>query len=160
MRVLVVVAAWLFVGNASAESTLREMTWRDSLPDGARHNSDGSVTVASSSDDGLTVTLVDVESPGITKDRYAVKGRVRYENVSGDAYVEMWNVFPEARYFTRTIGDQGPMCTITGSSDCRFIVLPFDATGAAAPPERLIINVVLPGLMWCCRVAVRLRSAR
>ena len=136
------------------------MTWRDSLPDGARHNSDGSVTVASSSDDGLTVTLVDVESPGITKDHYAVKGRVRYENVSGDAYVEMWNVFPEARYFTRTIGDQGPMCTITGSSDCRFIVLPFDATGAAAPPERLIINVVLPGLMWCCRVAVRLRSAR
>ncbi len=145
MRVLVVVAAWLFVGNASAETTLREMTWRDSLPDGARHNSDGSVTVASSSDDGVTVTLVDVESPGITKDRYAVKGRVRYENVSGDAYVEMWNVFPEARYFTRTIGDQGPMRTITGSSGWRSIVLPFDATGAAAPPERLIINVVLPG---------------
>ena len=145
MRVLVAVAALLFAGNASAETTLREIAWPASLPDGARHNSDGSVTVTSSSDDGLTFTLVELEPPGITKDRYAVKGRVRYENVSGDAYVEMWNVFPEGRYFTRTIGDQGPMRTITGSSDWRSIVLPFDATGTAAPPERLIINVVLPG---------------
>ena len=74
-----------------------------------------------------------------------MKGRVRYENVSGDGYVEMWNVFANGRYFTRTIGDQGPMRTITGNSDWRSIVLPFDATRAEAPPERLIINVVLPG---------------
>ncbi len=70
MRVLIAIAALLFAGNASAETTLREMAWPASLPDGARHNSDGSVTVTSSSDDGLTVTLVEVESPGITKDRY------------------------------------------------------------------------------------------
>ena len=37
------------------------------------------------------------------------------------------------------------MRTITGSSAWRSIVLPFDATGSAARPERLIINVVLPG---------------
>lgn len=145
MKVLLAVAALLFTGNASAETTLREIAWPASLPDGVRQNNDGSVTVVSSSDDGLTVTLVEVESLGITKDSYAVKGRVRYENVSGDGYVEMWNVFAEDRYFTRTNGAQGPMRAITGSSEWRSIVLPFDATGSAAPPERLIINVVLPG---------------
>lgn len=145
MKVWVAVAALLFAGNASAETTLREIAWPASLPDGARQNSDGSVTVTSSSDDGVTVTLVEVESPRITKDRYAVKGRVRYHNVSGEGYIEMWNVFAEGRYFTRTIGDQGPMRTITGNSDWRSVVLPFEATGAEAPPERLIINVVLPG---------------
>ena len=130
MRVLIAIAALLLAG--CAETTLPELTWPASLPDGARHNSDGSVTVTSSSDDGLTVTLVEIESPGITKDRYAVKGRVRYENVSGDGYVEMWNVFANGRAFTRTKGDQGPMRTITGNSDWRSIVLPFDATGAEA----------------------------
>lgn len=145
MKVWVAVAALLFAGNASAETTLREIAWPASLPDGARQNSDGSVTVVSSSDEGVTVTLVEVESPRITKDRYAVKGRVRYHNVSGEGYIEMWNVFAEGRYFTRTIGDRGPMRTITGNSDWRSVVLPFEATGAEAPPERLIINVVLPG---------------
>ncbi|GMR24250.1 MAG: hypothetical protein BMS9Abin37_2770 [Acidobacteriota bacterium] len=143
MRGLVAVAALLLAGNTSAETTLREIAWPASLPDDARHNTDGSVTVTSSSDDGVTVTLVEVESPGIT--RYAVKGRVRYENVSGEGYIEMWNVFAEGRYFTRTIGDQGPMRTITGNSDWRSVALPFEAAGAEAPPERLIINVVLPG---------------
>ena len=144
MRGFVAVAALLLAGNTSAETTLREIAWPESLPDAARHNTDGSVTVTSSSDDGVTVTLVEVESPGITKERYAVKGRVRYENVSGEGYIEMWNVFNQDRYFTRTIGDQGPMRTITGNSDWRSVVLPFEAAGAEAPPERLIINVVLP----------------
>jgi hypothetical protein len=135
----------MVAASAGAETTLREIAWPDSLPEGVRANPDGSVTLTSASDEGLTVTLVEIASPGITKDRYAVKGRVRYEGVAGDGYLEMWNVFADGRYFTRTMAEQGPMRTLSGSSDWRPIVLPFDASGAAAPPETLIINVVLPG---------------
>ena len=46
MRVLIAIAALLLAG--CAETTLPELTWPASLPDGARHNSDGSVTVTSS----------------------------------------------------------------------------------------------------------------
>ena len=145
MRVCLVITAWLLAATASAETTLREIGWPASLPAGVASNGDGSVTITSTSDEGLTVTLVEVGSPGITKDRYAVKGRVRYQDVSGNGYLEMWNVFADGRYFTRTIEAQGPMRAITGSSEWRSIVLPFDATGASAPPESLIINVVLPG---------------
>lgn len=145
MRARVVVAALLFAAAVSAETTLREIAWPVSLPQGVQANSDGSVTITSMSDDGLTVTLAEVEAPGITKDRYAVKGRIRYENVSGDGYVEMWSVFEDDRYFTRTNADQGPMRTLTGNSDWRSVVLPFDATGAKAPPRSLVMNVVLPG---------------
>ncbi len=145
MRVLLVIAALCFTGEVGAETTLREIAWPVSPPNGVVHNPDGSVTITSSSDDGLTVTLVEIDAPGITKNRYAVKGRVRYEGVVGEGYLEMWNVFADnGRYFTRTIEQQGPMRSLTGNADWRSIVLPFDAAGAAAPPERLIINVVLP----------------
>ena len=135
------------VGSAHAEQTVREITWTGSLPDGAERGpqGSGSVTVTSMSDGGLTVTLLELEEPGITKLRYALKGRVRYEKVDGKGFVEMWNVFDDGRYFTRTNLDQGPMRAISGSSGWRDIVLPFDATGGNAPPKGLVINVVLPG---------------
>ena len=147
MRLLVVLMALgCFVGSAHAEETVREIMWTGSLPEGAERGPEDSVTVTSTSDEGLTVTLLELEEPGITKLRYALRGRVRYEKVDGAGYVEMWNVFDDGGpYFTRTNLDQGPMRAITGSSGWRDIVLPFDATGASAPPKRLVINVVLPG---------------
>ena len=148
MRFLVaLMALGCYVGSAHAEETVREITWTGSLPEGAERGPEGSgsVTVTSMSDEGLTVTLLELEEPGITKLRYALKGRVRYEKVDGKGFVKMWNVFDEGRYFTRTNLDQGPMRAITGSSGWRDIVLPFDATGGNAPPKELVINVVLPG---------------
>lgn len=147
MRVFAAVGTLIigFSSGGSAETTLREIEWPASLPEGVERHDDGSITVSSSSDEGLAVTLVEVDSPGVTQDRYVVKGRVRYQNVEGDGYLEMWNVFAQGRYFTRTMAEQGPMGTLSGSSEWRAFALPFDATGAEAPPERLIINVVLPG---------------
>lgn len=35
--------------------------------------------------------------------RYALSGEVRYENIFGKAYLEMWSNFSEQRFFTRTL---------------------------------------------------------
>jgi hypothetical protein len=84
--------------------------------------------------------------PKITTDFYAVTGEVRYENVEGDAFLEMWSHFGEtASYFSRTLGAAGPMAKLTGTSNWRVFTLPFNAKGAGSRPSKLVVNVQLPG---------------
>jgi hypothetical protein len=93
----------------------------------------------------MTATVLTVEPAQVKGPRYAISGRVRYDGVEGVGYLEMWSYFPGGgQYFSRTLGDQGPMMKLQGTSRWRNFVLPFDATGAA-PPARLVVNVVLPG---------------
>ena len=94
---------------------------------------------------GAPVTVAIIERPAINGQRYAVTGQVRYEEVDGTGYLEMWSHFPDgAQYFSRTLGDVGPMMKLQGTSGWRRFTLPFDATGAPLP-TRLVVNVVLPG---------------
>jgi len=93
----------------------------------------------------MSVTVLTIDQPQIAGPRYRLSGRLRYENVEGAGYLEMWNHFPGGgQYFSRTLGDQGPMMKLKGTSGWRSFVLPFDATGAPSP-TRLVVNVVLPG---------------
>ena len=85
-----------------------------------------------------------LDAPGVESLRWSLHGRVRYEGVEGDAYLEMNNVLPTGTFFSRTVEAAGPMRKLTGTSDWRPFLLPFDATGGA-PPKRLELNVFLPG---------------
>ncbi len=70
---------------------------------------------------------------------------MRYDAVEVPSYLELWSHFPDGgQYFTRTLGEAGPMLKLAGSSGWRSFALPFDATGAP-PPSRLVLNVVLAG---------------
>ncbi len=91
------------------------------------------------------VTVLTIDRPGIAGPRYSLRGQIRYDTIEGTGYLEMWNHFPDgSQYFSRTLGDQGPMMKLHGTSAWRPFILPFDASGAAAP-VRLVINVVLEG---------------
>lgn len=97
-----------------------------------------------------THPLAVIDNPGITSDSYLVRGSVRYENVEGPGYLEMWSYFADgSAYFSRTLDDEGPLAALDGSSPGREFQLPFYLNGAA-PPDRLEINVVLPrgGDVW------------
>jgi hypothetical protein len=92
-----------------------------------------------------TVTVLTIDRPPIAGPRYSLRGQIRYDNVEGTGYLELWNHFPGGgQYFSRTLADQGPMMKLHGTSGWRDFVLPFDATGAP-PPARLVVNVVLQG---------------
>lgn len=81
-----------------------------------------------------------------TSSIYVVRGKVRYENVEGIAYLEMWNIFPDgSRYFSRTLGEYGPMQSIRGTSDWRDFELPFNLMDEKLESITLEINVVMPG---------------
>ncbi|MFQ5789558.1 MAG: hypothetical protein ACE5JI_03690 [Acidobacteriota bacterium] len=97
-------------------------------------------------DASVTFTVLTLDSPGITRARYAIQGEVGYEGIEGKGYLEMWGHFPDgSRYFSRTVSPSGPMKSLRGSSEPRRFVLPFYNDEGAEPPEKLVLNVVLPG---------------
>ena len=93
-----------------------------------------------------TLTFARIESPGVTASNYALRGSLRYQEVEGDAYLEMWNLFADgSRYFSRTLAEAGPLAKITGSSDWREFALPFSLLDSPDRPSLLILSLVLPG---------------
>jgi hypothetical protein len=94
--------------------------------------------------------LLTVDDPGIDRDVYVVRGTIRFENVVGTGYLEMWSYFPDGgAFFSRTLTESGPMAALSGDSSEREFELPFLLNGASVP-ERVEINVVLPdrGDVW------------
>jgi hypothetical protein len=95
--------------------------------------------------------LVVLPQPGINSPVYALKGLVRYEDVEGDAYLQMNNDFGDTGvFFTKSMAPSGPLGMISGSSDWRPFVLPFDANqgdqASAGPlvPDELTLVLHLP----------------
>lgn len=100
----------------------------------------------------LDVRLWTVTNPPITSLVYAVRGQIAYEQVEGEGYLELWNVFapvreglPEGRYFSRTLAESGELGKVRGTSGWRAFTLPFDRTGTSNAPTRLEINLHLAG---------------
>ena len=106
---------------------------------------DGAVEVLATSTGG-SFPLAAIDPPAIDAAGYALEGEVRYEGVSGQAYLEMWSVFPDgSRYFSRTLDVEGPLAALEGDSEWREFQLPFFLEGAPGGPSSLEVNVVLPG---------------
>ena len=93
-----------------------------------------------------SIPLCEINAPPIKTASYALRGTIRYQNVSGIGYLEMWSHFPDGgEYFTRTIATNGAMQTITGTSPEREFLLPFHTLGKSPAPTKLVVNLVLNG---------------
>jgi hypothetical protein len=102
---------------------------------------DGAARITTTSGGTFPLAAIDVADLGTTG--YEIRGQVRYDDVAGTSYLEMWSVFPDGgRFFTRTLATDGPMAVLSGTSDWRAFELPFHLDGSS-PPNRLEINVVL-----------------
>ena len=92
------------------------------------------------------------EHPSLDFKPYAITGEVRYAQVKGPGFLEMWSEFaatdpgkPPSRYFSRTLSDSGVMAALHQDSDWRPFMLPFQPAGAPGAPVALEFNVHLPG---------------
>ena len=101
--------------------------------------------VVNDTDAPRTITVAVFERPSLREAHWVVSGRVRYESVEGHRYLEMWSHLGKSGYFTRTLGATGPMQWLSGTSVWREFALPFDARGTKLRPDKLVVNVVLPG---------------
>jgi hypothetical protein len=144
-RAAAVVALVTFAmsSTVAAQEPVMQINWATSAP-ASGEVIDGNALVSANGSGGL-FPLIAVDAPDLGRVGFSVRGRVRYTDVAGSGYLEMWSVFADGgRYFSRTLGTEGPMAAVTGTSDWRPFELPFFLEGAA-PPSRLEINVVLPG---------------
>ncbi len=96
-----------------------------------------------------TMSFFELENPGITQDSYALAGQVRYQDLTDSSYLEMWNHLPAkpggttitASFFSRTLGQSGPMAKLTGSSEWRDFRLPaFIDDNSQRRPLKLSFN--------------------
>jgi hypothetical protein len=142
--------------GAEAPATVKEISWSELEGDGklltGRLLPTGQgapfeqLEVSNPGDDQFTATLVTIEAPGVGRPAYAVIGQVRYENVAGTGYLEMWSHFPDgSMVFSRTLGDSGPLGSLRGSSGWRDFSLPLYLQASPARPTKLVVNVALPG---------------
>ena len=113
--------------------------------------------IENTNDTPLRLQLFDISKPAITNLTYGFIGEIKYENVRGDGYLEMWSYFPpsrssepETKYFSRTLGNSGAMGKISGTSDWRMFALWFHANGASNPPSHLEVNIFLPSHGTVC----------
>jgi hypothetical protein len=84
--------------------------------------------------------------PKITTDFYAVTGQVRYDNVEGDGFLEMWSHFGEtAAYFSRTLGVVGRWRNSRALPTGVHSRFRSNTKGASSRPSKLMLNVQLPG---------------
>ncbi len=145
----------VLASTAPAAETLREISWtglRDAGQLTAGEIVPGEpempevLKIENTTNEPKSITLLEIENPGITASQYALTAKVRYDNVQGTSYLEMWNCFPSGRqHFTRTLGDSGPMMKVSGTSPWREVVLPFYITSGTERPNKLIVNMVFAG---------------
>ena len=156
MRTLAVVVAVVLTSSAClARETLREVSWTrlkqaGGLGAGTLLPADETagferLAIESQGGEPSTTTVLTIAKPPITSRSYAIAGQVRYDGVEGKGCLEMWSHFPGGKQrYSRTLGT-GPMGPLEGSSGWRRFVLPFRTGQGGPPPEKLVVNVVLPG---------------
>lgn len=143
-------AVALLAATASlpAEELVRELRW-ERAPEGATlvagAPGGGGQALRVQLAAGATVPLLRVEAPPLRQLTWAIVGEVRHEGVAGDGYLEMWSVFPEGRFFSRTLANGGPLGKLSGTSPWRRFVLPFVSKPGVPPPTALEVQLVLPG---------------
>lgn len=141
---------------ASAEETLSEISWQvlkrqGQLTVGDVHQGGGDgpgevLRLVNETGQPATLHLATLDRPAISQAFYAVAGKVRHDGVQGQAYLEMWSVFPNGgQYFSRTVATNGPLGSLEGSSPWRSFLLPFRNQPGGPPPQKLVLNAVLPG---------------
>jgi hypothetical protein len=151
--IVLLLTAIIFTDAARAEEqVISTFSWKE-LADAGKLTAgtltgppDNALKVENRGPGAMVATVLTIVQPKITTDFYAVTGEVRYDNVEGDGFLEMWSHFGETvAYFSRTLGVAGPMAKLTGTSGWRAFTLPFNAKGASSRPTKLVVNVQLPG---------------
>lgn len=141
--------------TALALDKVATYTWRDFARSetllGGEVDPDGTLKVIARPDEKV-IRLAVLKEPVITKPFFVLSGKCRYENVGDVGFLEMWSVFGETRYFSRSLGTVGPTGRLSGSSDWREFALPMSLLDGSTfrSPGSIEVNIQLPegGTVW------------
>ncbi len=153
MRAVVLLCLGLLATPAWAEEPVLEVRW-DALDkaDGLLTGKvlpgvpGGALRVETDNDGPHNIVLWTVDAPPLKEGaRWRIEGNVRYLNVSGEGHLIMMSKLEGRDYVAKTVAPSGPLGRISGHSDWRRFVLPFDAQDKKTPPEKLTLQLFLSG---------------
>ncbi|MFH1176670.1 MAG: hypothetical protein V1750_04610, partial [Acidobacteriota bacterium] len=95
------------LATVEAAETLRTLEWTPpAMPPEAtlagpdRAGGEAHIWVENRSGSRLTIALASLDGSGISTPFWAVRGTVKSEQVQGEAFLELWSIFPDgSRYF-------------------------------------------------------------
>lgn len=134
----------------AAEHVIAQREWSaQTAPPGAELQAGAlrganTLRVESTAQRATQVALWALDAPGITRPAHALRGEVRYDDVAGTGYLEMWTWYGDEHYFSRTLATEGPLRSMSGSSGWRPFGLPFFGEQGRRP-TRIEVGLVLPG---------------
>lgn len=134
----------LTVGQAALAHKVQEVRLHPAQGAGVTIVEDNDSITIKATGEPAQISLAQLDKPALRTRIYGVIGEVKYSKVAGDGYLEMWSVFPSGRFFSRTLHEAGPMAKLTGDSEWRNFMLPFDKMGNQEVPGALELNLVLP----------------
>ncbi len=103
-------------------------------------SSDGKGSIRIDASEPVTIRLFEIKNINIDEARLIYRARLKSENVTGQAYLEMWCVFPGlGEYFSRAL--QSPL---SGTVDWTTQETPFFLQ-KGQKPELVKLNVVING---------------
>lgn len=158
MKKVTISSVFLFVciSVASGEEVVRELSWEklkesDLLLAGEIQSFDPpgpveALKIENTESTPKTIQILVLDDPGVSAIRYALAGKIRYDDVEDISYLETWNHFSNGdACFTRSLADSGPLGNIRGSSGWRKFSLPFHSLREVGAPTKIVLNVVLTG---------------
>ncbi len=141
MRMILTLLGMTLMANVSNADPI---AWPKPTSERAKVEGDGNGVVTGSAEKTVTTLLV-LDNVKVPSHQYRLSGKIKFEKVQGDAYIELLNRIPgKGEFFTRTLGVGGGMGKLNGTSDWRDLELPFFSEPGLLP-DRLTVNVVLPG---------------
>ncbi|MCI0638288.1 MAG: hypothetical protein L0Y72_05925 [Gemmataceae bacterium] len=150
----VLAAVWILVSSAALAQAQERLVWlnAEQMGPSAKVHSEGEqakaplVEIFGTGTMVTSVKVLEIEQPQVPSHQYQLSGKIKYENVQGVGYVEMWSAFDDGLppRFSRTLAETGPMGKISGNSAWRDLVLPFYSEPGNLP-TKIWVNVVLPG---------------
>ncbi len=94
----------------------------------------------------VTIAIMEIESPKIAQPSYAITGDVLPIDVEGKGYLEMRSEFSDGSSDSfRTLGDSEFTKPLEGKGEWRKFVLPCYRKDKSVFPEKIALNLVLPG---------------
>lgn len=153
VRILVALFAFFVgLGAARAETPVLEVKWNDLAAQEKLQNGKllagiegGALRVETGPDGPHNVVVLEIDAPPLSGPRWRLEGRMRYQNVESEGHLILISKLEGRDYTTKTVAYEGPIGKITGSSDWRRFALPFRLTDQKGPPEKLTLQVFLPG---------------
>src|SRR5262249_16320224 len=136
VTLLVLLSLAATAGRAAAQNAPARFRWEELQKQGKvasgaiveqdRGGADYRLKITNPESHPMTMTVLTIDRPAVKGPRYSLTGQIKYENVEGAGYLELWNYFPNGgQFFSRTLADQGPMMKLTGASEWRPFLLPF-----------------------------------